>query len=51
MHRIKDQTIGLLLHFPFKALFIKLRQNGENETFEKRVASFIQQIVVEPNNK
>jgi len=35
----------------FKALFIKLRQNGLNETFEKRVASFMQQIVVEPSDK
>jgi len=34
-----------------KALFVKLRQKGLNETFEKRVANFMQQIVVEPNDK
>jgi len=34
-----------------KALFVKLRQNGLNETFEKHAASFMQQIVVEPKDK
>jgi len=34
-----------------KALFVKLRKNGLNETFEKRAASIMQQIVVETKDK